>query len=384
MAVTRIAASNLSVEVENGRIRAVGPGDAGSGLWLAPGFVDLQVNGYAGHDLNGEHLTPRTVLDLVRALRATGTTTLLPTLITAPEERMLRAMRAIAEACEAFPEVGHAVAGLHVEGPHISPVDGPRGAHPLADVRPPDLALFGRWQEASGGRVRMVTLSPHWPDTAAYVAALAREGIRVAIGHTDASPADVLSAVDAGATFSTHLGNGIAATLPRHPNILWTQLAEDRLTATFIADGHHLPADTLKAMARAKGAGRCVAVSDVTALGGLPPGVYRQPIGGEVELTADGRLGVRGTPYLAGAARTLFDALPLLVRLFGPDEAIAMVSGNPARAAGLKAGTLDPGMPADFVLLSGMGGAGPPRLEAVVVAGQGVDLATGRLAGDAS
>ena len=163
-------------------------------------------------------------------------------------------------------------------------------------MREPDLAEVRRWQEASGGLVRLVTLSPHSDGAIALVADLVAMGIHVSIGHTDATPEQIHAAAEAGASLSTHLGNGAPAMLPRHPNFIWAQLADDRLTASFIADGHHLPADTLKAMLRAKGLERSILVSDVAAVGGLEPGLYDQPIGGRVQLWPDGRLGVPARP----------------------------------------------------------------------------------------
>jgi N-acetylglucosamine-6-phosphate deacetylase len=377
VALRRIAGRNVALELDDGVVRAVLPGDSGETRWLSPGFVDLQVNGWRGHDLNAPGLTAETVSAMVAALARTGTTTLLPTVITASEERMTAAVRAIAAACATDPRVAAAVAGIHVEGPHVSPNDGPRGAHPLADVRPPDIALFDRLQAAADGRVRMVTLSPHWPGSAAYVSALAARGIRVAIGHTDATRDETLAAVAAGATLSTHLGNGIAAMLPRHPNIIWTQLADDRLTATFIGDGHHLPVDTLKAMIRAKGPGRTVLVSDVTALGGMPPGVYRQPIGGDVELSPDGRLGLRGTPYLAGAARSLADGIAVTAGVVGMDLALRMATLNPGAILGGDAGRFVVGGPASLVRFAWSQGDPHLGIDLVLAGGRDVDLADG-------
>src|SRR5699024_3206830 len=145
------------------------------------------------------------------------------------------------------------VPGVHIEGPSISPADGPRGAHPVEHVRPPDLAEFERWQAAGDGLVKLVTLAPEHAGAPGYIRTLAARGVIVALGHSAATPDEVHAAVDAGARLSTHLGNGVAAVLPRHPNLIWTQLADDRLYASFIADGHHLSADTFRAMLRAKG-----------------------------------------------------------------------------------------------------------------------------------
>jgi N-acetylglucosamine-6-phosphate deacetylase len=373
VALRRIAGRNASLELEDGLIRAIQPGEPGETRWLAPGFVDLQVNGWLGHDLNAPGLTPETVSAMVAALARTGATTLLPTIITASDERMTAAVRAIAAACETDPRAAAAVAGIHVEGPHVSPNDGPRGAHPLADVRAPDIALFDRLQAAAGGRIVMVTLSPHWPGALAYIAALAARGVRVAIGHTDAGRDEIDRAVTAGATLSTHLGNGIAAMLPRHPNIIWTQLADDRLTATFIGDGHHLPGDTLKAMIRAKGPERAILVSDATALGGMPPGLYRQPIGGDVELTPDGRLGVRGTPYLAGAARSLADGVAVTANVVGMEIALRMATLNPGGILGGEAGRFRVGRPADVVRFAWSQGESRLAIDLVLAHGREVD-----------
>lgn len=344
----------IAVTIEGGLIKAIESVDHGESRWLSAGFVDLQVNGYAGHDLNGPTLDIATVRALCRELLKVGVTTFLPTLITAPEARIIAALRTIREACAQHAEVAAMVAGIHVEGPHIASEDGPRGAHPAADVRPPDIAEFDRWQEAAGGLVKLVTLSPHWPEAPAYVRHLAKAGVRVSLGHTSADGAQIAAAVDAGATLSTHLGNGSHAMLNRRHNHLWPQLADDRLTAMFIADGHHLTPAQLKVMLRAKGPGRSLVVSDAVALGGLPPGKYQTSIGGKVELREDGFLAIDdGTGnYLAGAALPMIAAIPVLVGQVGLTfgEALALVTHAPGRVIGGR-GVMAVGQPADLVAL---------------------------------
>src|SRR5262249_51041292 len=152
---------------------------------------------------------------------------------------------------ETLPE-GVAMDGFHVEGPHISPDDGPRGAHPRRWVRPPDVDEFHRWQEAARGHIRLVTVAPEWPEAPRYIEALVGEGIVISLGHTNANGAQIAAAASAGATMSTHLGNGAHAILQRHPNYIWEQLAEDRLMASFIVDGIHLPKSFVKVALRAK------------------------------------------------------------------------------------------------------------------------------------
>lgn len=370
----------LAIAMAGGVITAIGPGPADETAWLAPGLVDLQVNGFAGFDINGGGLDIATVAALTEAMAQDGVTTFLPTIITASEEVIIATLRVIAAARDADPRIAHAIPSVHVEGPHLAPEDGPRGAHPREHVRPPDMAEFARWQAASGNLVGLVTLSPHDPGAPAYINALARQGVHVAIGHTNASPAEITAAVDAGAVLSTHLGNGAAATLPRHPNLLWTQLGEDRLTATFIADGHHLPTDTFRAMLRAKGLERSILVSDAVALGGMPPGLYDQPIGGRVELTADGRLGVAGTPFLAGAVRPLADGVARAAAMAGLNlgDALRLATANPGRFAGGRGGRgglderggLRVGGPADLIRFHWAPGASALALDAVFVQGE--------------
>ena len=342
----------LEVIIENGCIRAIIPSPIEEAPWLSPGFIDLQVNGYHGSDANSDNVDPDVILTLTNKMLALGVTTFLPTVITASEEKIIRALRAVAEARRAYPLVAHAIPFVHVEGPFISPDDGPRGAHDREHVRPANLAEFERWQAACGDLVGMITVSPHDNDSLAFISALAEKGIVAAIGHSHASPAQIHAAADAGATLSTHLGNGLGSPLPRHPNLLWAQLAEDRLAATFIADGHHLPTDTLKSMLRAKGIGRSILVSDVVSLGGMPVGIYQADVGGAVEVTADGRvISATGGGFLAGAYRPLPVGIAHAASIDGVSlgGAIQMATENPGHFVGLN-GTLHIGAPADLVL----------------------------------
>jgi N-acetylglucosamine-6-phosphate deacetylase len=360
----------LRVRIEDGHIDAVEPGGPGETAWLAPGLVDLQVNGFGGIDLNRPGFGAADLDRLAAVMAATGTTTWVPTLITASEADIVASLRTLAAARRESAVLRHAVPFVHVEGPHISPEDGPRGAHPCQHVRAPDLAEFDRWQAACDGLVGLVTLSPHWPEAPVYIMGLRARGVLAAIGHTHATPAEIRRAVAAGASLSTHLGNGAHAVLPRHPNYIWAQLAADALTATFIADGHHLPGDTLTAMLRAKGLERSILVSDATALAGMAPGLYDAPIGGRVELTADGRLGVAGTPYLAGAAKALADDVACAIGLAGLEfpHALRLATANPGSLAGGR-GILQPGATADLVRFHWQPGA--PHLAIDTVLAQG-------------
>ena len=367
----------LTVEVRDGLIQALhrdtpAAQAAGSG-WLAPGLIDLQVNGYGGHDLNGEQLTAQTVYALAQAMLACGVTTFLPTLITASEAQLTAALVAIQAARRLFPTVARMVPYVHVEGPAIAPEDGPRGAHPAAHVRPPSVAEFDRWQSASGAVVGMVTLSPHWPGSTGYIAHLVASGVHVALGHTDASPAQIADAVQAGARLSTHLGNGMHAQINRRRNPLWAQRADDRLCASFIADGHHLAPELLQVMLRSKGLVRSLIVSDATALGGLAPGHYQASIGGAVKLGSNGRLSMNdgSDQYLAGAALPLLAGVATLVRdaKLNLRDALALATEHPGRWVG-GLGRLAVGQPADLIRFNWDAAASTPTLTDVWLGGR--------------
>ncbi|MFO1512037.1 MAG: hypothetical protein U1F83_03840 [Verrucomicrobiota bacterium] len=233
-----------------------------------PGLFDLQVNGFGGVDFNNPTTPGEDVLRAIDLIRATGVTRFLPTLITSSFERFAQCARTLTDANHA------AIVGLHMEGPYIAAEDGPRGAHPREHVSRASIDDFERRQEAAGGKIRLVTLAPEVPGAMPLIEYLVGRGVRVAIGHTAATPEQILDAIKAGATLSTHLGNGCAQQLPRHPNFLWEQLAADELGASLIADGHHLPPATLKAMLRAKTPARTILITDATAAAGCAPGRY--------------------------------------------------------------------------------------------------------------
>jgi N-acetylglucosamine-6-phosphate deacetylase len=328
----------IRIAVENAAIASIDRPDETSGAeWIAPGWLDLQVNGYDGHDPNAADASPDTTRAMVESLWRTGVTGACVTICTEAEAHILHALGAIAAACEADPLVAATVVGIHVEGPHISTDDGPRGAHPLRHVRPPDVAEYRRWQDAAGGRIRIITLSPEYDEAPAYIEAISADRVIASIGHTAATSDQIRAAVDAGARWSTHLGNGAHAVIRRHPNYIWDQLAEDRLSAGFIFDGQHLPPAVMKAVIRAKGVERSVLVSDALYVAGLAPGVYALPDGAAVELSASGRLALQGTPYLAGAVAPVAVGIGHAVRHAGVTlaEAVRMVTANPSRLLGL-------------------------------------------------
>src|SRR5512133_2965331 len=168
--------------------------EAARDVYLAPGFVDVQVNGFAGVDYNCPTIPLEDIARSLDTLFATGVTRFYPTVITGPREDMLAAVRNLSRARTALPN-GEAIDGLHIEGPHICPEEGPRGAHPRDSVRPPDFDEFRGWQEAADGRVRIVTLSPEWPEAPAYIEKIVAAGVVAAIGHMQATSAQIADAV---------------------------------------------------------------------------------------------------------------------------------------------------------------------------------------------
>lgn len=353
--------------------------------WVAPGLVDLQVNGYDGQEFSSAELTVERVAAIAARMAEFGVTRFLPTLTTQSAEVFEHALATLAEACRWQPRLARQIAGIHLEGPYLSAEDGPRGAHPAAHCRPPDWAEFQRFQRAAQGRVRLMTLAPELPGAAEFTRQATAAGVVVAIGHTAASGAQIAEVVAAGARLSTHLGNGAHGMLRRHPNYLWDQLAEDRLWASLIVDGQHLPRAVVTTFLRAKTPARCLLVSDLSGLAGLPPGRYTSS-GCELEILPDGRLVIAGQQQLlAGASRPLGDCIAQVMAWGGLDlpQAVALATRQPCALMGWPVGELAAGAEADLTLFHletlGEGESGISRWSpcATILAGE---VVAGRLA----
>lgn len=321
--------------------------------WIAPAFVDLQVNGFGGQEFADPKLMIEHVEQISLALDSHGCSGYCPTVTTQSFEILRHGLETIHQACETNTAVAHRVIGIHVEGPYISSEDGPRGAHPREHCRPPVWDEFRRLQDAAGGRIKILTLSPEYDGSAAFIEKVASSGVVVAIGHTAATGPQIKAAVDAGARLSTHLGNGAHGQIRRHPNYIWDQLAEDRLLASLIVDGHHLPREVVQSFVRAKTPQRCLLVSDITGMAGMPPGEYRGTSLGDVDILEDGRLVVGGqTQYLAGASLPISVGVANVMRFAGVDlpAAVEMASLRPLQLLGLPANELKVGATANLVL----------------------------------
>lgn len=345
----------------------------GDETWVCPGLLDIQVNGYGGNDFCSGELGPQGVVSVAEQLTAAGVTGYCPTVTTNSLEAIAASLRAIASAYASEPIARASILGIHLEGPYISPEDGPRGAHPREHVRLPDWDEFSNLQKTAMGLIRIVTIAPEIEGACDFIRRASSAGIVVAIGHHKASGDQIDAAVSAGAVMSTHLGNGCHSQLPRHPNYLWDQLAHDSLMASIIVDGHHLPPNVVKSFFRIKGSRRIVLVSDTLSVAGSPPGVYKF-MGLDVEVREDATIRSVGSPYLAGSNLKLADAIGNIVKFADAtfSEAVCMATVNPARLLGLQEerGTLAVGTRADIALFRQEDNAW--RLEATLKAGKPV------------
>lgn len=318
---------------------------------ITPGFVDIQVNGFAGVDFNHPSFRGDDLVGVCRNLLMTGVTRFCPTLITADHKQLARNIKEIRQACKRHSLVRAMVLGIHLEGPYINPEDGPRGAHPRAHVARPDWDEFERLLALSDGLMRMVTVAPEMPGGLAFIQKASQSGLVVGIGHCNPEPETIDQAVRAGARISTHIGNGMHQMLDRHQNYMQKQLAHDGLMASIICDGPHLPDYFVQNVVRAKGKSRVVLITDATAASHAAAGRYSF---GELEIEAgdDGVLRLAGTPYLTGSTLTMDKAIANCAAFAGITlaSAINMATVNPAGLFGGVSGKLEKGQRADLVL----------------------------------
>jgi N-acetylglucosamine-6-phosphate deacetylase len=326
------------VAVEDGVISAVGVGGGGGQGIAAPGFVDLQVNGFAGVDFQGAD--SEAYLRAGEALLATGVTAFQPTFITAPEVDLATALRAMpVEGC------GPRILGAHLEGPFLSPQR--LGAHDAEGCRAPDLALLRRLLDA--GPVSEMTLAPELHGAFELIDELVARGVTVSCGHSEATAAEAHMAFDRGARTATHLFNAMRRSAPRDPGIAMAALARPDVIVQLIVDGHHLASETVLVAWQAA-RGRFALVSDAVAAAGMDDGLYA--LGG-TEVIAEGGVVRRADGTLAGSALTMIEAVRNLHALGAElEEALTAASTVPARIVGREdLGRLAVGAPADIVVL---------------------------------
>lgn len=311
-----ISGRALQLELSDQSIRSAsytGAPPAGD-IYCGPGLTDLQVNGFAGVDFNTYPIDENHMLNAIHALSAEGVSTFYPTIITNSDEAIIALLKNIDQLCSDNPVISRHIGGIHLEGPFISAAEGARGAHDPRFIKAPDWELFMKFQKASGNRIRILTLCPQWEAAPSFISRCVEDGVIVAIGHTDAAPESIRAAVDAGASLSTHLGNGAPLLLPRNSSFIFEQLAQDQLYTSLIADGFHLPDSFLKIALKMK-QDQAILVSDSTRFAGMESGTYNSHIGGKVVLEPGGRLSMHSDKrLLAGAALSLVDGVNHLLR----------------------------------------------------------------------
>uniref|UniRef100_UPI0035689B4F N-acetylglucosamine-6-phosphate deacetylase n=1 Tax=Mariniphaga sediminis TaxID=1628158 RepID=UPI0035689B4F len=325
-------------------------------VFIAPGFFDNQVNGFAGVSFvfGDSDLTPEGIEKATHALWEKGVTTYLPTLTTNNTELLIKNLSILSKAVDAENMMG-SIPGFHLEGPYINPEDGYRGAHPKRFVKLPDWDEFMRFQKAAGGHIMQVTLAPEMEGALDFITNCSKKGVVVALGHHNADAATVSAAIDRGAKIATHLGNGAANMINRHRNPFWSQLADDRLSVSIICDSFHLLPEEIQVFYKVKGVEKTVITSDVTHYAALEPGKYNTSTGETIELTEDGLLHYPAQKVLYGSASPITKGVGYIMQVTGCSlaDAVQMASTNPAKLYNLNdRGLLEPGKRADLVLFT--------------------------------
>lgn len=353
----QLEAGAMLIEAE--RIRAVGPQQTlpcppdavrldASGLLLAPGLIDLQLNGAFGRDFTTD---PATIWSVAAQLPRYGVTAFLPTIITAPPACIRAAQRVLAGG----PPAGWSGAvplGLHLEGPMLNPTR--KGAHNPAYLRLPTPELVATWSPDS--RVRLVTLAPELPHALDIINILTRHGIVVSAGHSTASYAEAQAGFEIGVRYGTHLFNAMGPFQPREPGLAGALLVNPTTTAGLIVDGVHVHPAAVALAWQALGPTRLNLVTDAMAALGTTPGHYQL---GDFGVTVDSTSARLADGTLAGSILSLDQAVRNLVAYTGCSlqDALTTVTATPARVLGLQheRGILVPGALADLVLLTESG-----------------------------
>jgi N-acetylglucosamine-6-phosphate deacetylase len=266
-------------------------------------LFDVQVNGFAGVDFQQSKLSAAEVRQAVDELAAHETCRFFATLITDSIDSLCAKLENFEHLRAVDPVVNAALCGYHIEGPWLSPEPGFRGAHDPRYMRSPDIGAFKQLQTAANGNIRLLTVAPEWPGSAAFIRQVVDMGVQVSLGHTNAADADIDAAIMAGSRFCTHLGNGVPVELHRHDNVVQRLLARDELIAFLIPDGIHLPPAVLKNFYHAKPEGQALFTTDCMAAAGAPSGRYR--VGHwEVEVGEDRMVRMPGGAQFVGSELT--------------------------------------------------------------------------------
>lgn len=337
--------------------------------YIAPAFFDLQINGAMGVAFSDINLDESGIRKVLSVCKLHGIEAICPTIITNAHAVIIHGFNTLRKACESDPMIARAMPCFHLEGPYISNEDGPRGAHQKQHVRNPIYDEFKEYQEASGNRIKLLTLAPELQGAIDFIRKMNLEGVVVSIGHTAASPMIIREAIAAGARLSTHLGNGSHAMWPRHENYFWEQLGCDLLSASIITDGHHLPEAMIKTIVRVKPFEKQIITCDASGLAGLPPGKYSM-WDQEIEILSSGKVVVPGTPFLAGSGSFTDDCVAHLISLgvVSRSQAIEMATNAPRRLLQLPEIKIEAGSKANLILFDSNKDV-PFRINRVIIDG---------------
>lgn len=344
----------VSIEVVNGKIvkiKRISLNPDLPKIYIAPGLIDIQINGYMGVDFSGQNLTKEDLKGAIKSLWKVGVTSFLPTVVPNEPSRMINSFSILSELTK-DEEIRKSIPGFHLEGPYISPEQGYRGAHLEKYIRKPDWNEFAKFQEAAQNNIKLITVAPEVEGTIPFIQKCVQSGLTVSLGHHNGTTESIEAAVAAGASMSTHLGNGCANIINRHLNPLWPQLANDKLTAGIIVDGFHLTKEEVQCFYKMKGYDKTILVSDAIDLAGLPPGEYirREK---KLLLTTDNVVKFPAENVLAGAANPISICVGNVMKFTGCSlsNAIGMASSNPAKLLGLdELGEIKTGKRADLIL----------------------------------
>ena len=354
---------NPLVVIEDGNITSIAtrksaaePTDARvldfPGATLAPAFFDVHIHGAAGHDVM--EATPPALDAVSRFLAARGTGTYLATTVTAPLDATLRSLAALAQIISKPAVPGRArPLGIHLEGPFLSHKK--RGVQPAEHLLAPDIGTFDRMFDAAEGHARLMTIAPELPGAAALAEHATKRGVRVSVGHSNATAAETLAAIEAGAVSATHTFNAMRALDHREPGILGIVLTSDQLYSELICDGVHTTPEIVRLWWKAKGPERAILVTDAMSAAGMPDGEYQ--LGGFAVQVDNGRAMARGV--LAGSVLTLDRALENFVAFTGAsvNQGLRLLTANPAAMTGFReqTGSLAVGQRADLVAVDAAG-----------------------------
>lgn len=347
-----ITAEPVRIEMADGNISRILALPANADvpeLYLAPGLIDIQVNGYVGVNFSDQELSPGMMEKATRALWKEGVTTFLPTVITRDQERLARSFSLLAGAMDQE-IIGLSIPGFHLEGPYLNPAPGYRGAHPEQYIRPADWEEFTELQNSAKQGIRLVTVAPEMDGAIPFIRKCKESGVVVSLAHHNAGPEIIDQAVQAGASFSTHLGNGCANEINRHHNPLWPQLSHDGLSISIICDGAHLTREEVRTFYKVKGNTGTILVSDALHFAGLPLGEYVED--GVTYLLTEEVVKFPSENVLAGAVLPVSGGIGKIREFTGCslEDGIRMASTNPARLLGLDhLGEMKEGFRADLI-----------------------------------